>query len=111
MFTEYQMKRTHKTGTRYRAANGGAIENMGEGKLDMSLSTGEQRGFVFQVADKVTKPLGAVSRIIEKNHQVVFDKKGSYIRHKPSGAITWLKHENGVFVMEAYVNQARKSGF
>ena len=74
--------------------------------LNMRVDGNQKRGFVFQVADKVTRPLGSVSRMISKGNQVVFDSRGSYIYHRPTGAVTWLRQEDGVFVLDAWVERA-----
>mgnify|MGYP001200880737 FL=1 len=48
----------------------------------------------------VRKPLAAVSKIIDKNNKVVFDKDGSYILNKKTGRRIELLEERGTFVME-----------
>ena len=57
----------------------------------------------MQVAEKVTKPLGSVSRICAAGHRVIFDDDGSYIEHKETGVRTWLRQRDGIYVLEAWV--------
>ena len=58
----------------------------------------------MQAVTNLTKPLGAVSRIVEKGNRVVFDDI-SYIENKTSGERTYLRYEAGVFVLDAIVRR------
>ena len=100
---DYPLEQTPLTGTIYSAVDGGEIRNLGQRKLLLGLADGSMRGFQFQVTDKVTKPLGSVSRMIHKGNTVVFDESGSYIFNKPTGETTWLREKNGVFVLDAAI--------
>ena len=60
------------------------------------------RAMNLQVVD-VRKPLGSVSRICAAGHRVVFDDEGSYIEHKTSGEINWLREEGGNYMLDVWV--------
>ena len=49
----------------------------------------------------VHKPLAAVSKIVEKGNQVVFDKGGSYIENLNSGKRIYMQLEKGTYVIDA----------
>ena len=63
---------------------------------------GQLKGMTFQVA-KVSKPLGAVSRICDAGHTVVFKAGAGCIINDATGEQTWLRRENGVYVLDAWV--------
>ena len=103
-----------EAGLEYQSATGEAIPNLGEKELSLMLSDGSTRLMNFQVAKGVSKPLGSVSRICAAGHRVVFDDEGSFIEHKTTGQTTWLRQENGVYVLDAWLappTNDDKSGF
>lgn len=110
MFDDYETIQTNKTGYRYQAANGGQITNLGEKRLNLALENGDTRGFQFQVTDKVTRPLGAVSRITSKGNIVHFEMGNSYIQNKSTGEKHWLEESKGVYLLEADVKPAQGAG-
>ena len=63
------------------------------------------RQMTFQVA-KTTKALASVSKIVGNGNAVVFDSEGSYILNKQSGDVTWLREENGVYLLDMQVAPA-----
>ena len=62
---------------------------------------------VFQVA-RVNKPLLSVSKLIDGDMRVVFDKEGSYLYDKKNDNIVQIKRERGVFVPEAFTDKDPK---
>eukprot|EP00973_Karenia_brevis_P031592 4356404-Karenia_brevis.AAC.1 len=60
----------------------------------------------FQVCP-VTKALGSVSRMTKAGHKVVFsgeeDPEGSYIENQRTGSRTYMRLENGVYLMDVWV--------
>ena len=56
----------------------------------------------FDVAD-VTRPLGSVSKLVKKNHQVVFDEERSYIRNKKTGAEIDPREQQGLYFLDVWV--------
>ena len=92
-----------ESGLEYQSATGQPIRNLGEKKLNLMINDGSMRQMTMQVAEKVSKPLGSVSRICAAGHRVVFDDDGSYIEHKVTGQTSWLRQENGVYVLDAWI--------
>ena len=72
----------------------------------------------FVVTD-VTKPLAAVSAIVEAGNRVVFDKQGSFVQNTTTGERIELTCEKGTYTMEVDVDmigvcaadEADSSGF
>ena len=98
-----------KHGLRYKGASGNPIVNQGDKKIAFITDEGEQRDMLFQVCD-VTKPLASVSRICKKGHRVVFEDGCSYIENLYSGDVTWLREENGVYVMDIWLPPCGRQG-
>ena len=48
----------------------------------------------------VRKNLLAVSQLVDQDHEVVFSKKGSYIRHTPTGWKIDMVRRNGIFEID-----------
>ena len=63
----------------------------------------------MQVADTVTKPLGAVSRITSKGNRVVFEENDGYIENKTTGEKTWFVLKDDVYVLDAMVRPYSQS--
>lgn len=97
-----------RMGVTYIAANGSKIHNEGEQKIPFMTREGSWMEFVFQVA-KVNKPLLSVSKLIDSDMRVVFDKEGSYVYNKRTDDIVRIKRERGVFVLEAFVDKDPKT--
>ena len=91
------------TGAQYGTADGGIITNLGERTLVMDLQEGSTKGMLFQVGDKVTKPLGAVSRIADKGNRVVFEAGYGFIESVTSGDRTYFERKEDVYTLEALV--------
>ena len=105
MAKQYALKPSigSEAGVEYQSATGEPIPNLGEKSLNLFMPDGTTRIMTMQVAKGVSKPLGSVSRICSVGHRVVFDDEGSYIVHKDTGHITWLRQENGVYVLDAWI--------
>ena len=90
-----------RMGVTYVAASGTRTPNQGEQRVGFMTREGSWMEIVFQVA-RVNKPLLSVSKLIDSEMRVVFDKSGSYIYNKVTGDIVRIKRERGVFVLEAF---------
>ena len=86
------------------ASNGHRIANMGQQHVHFTTRDGVAAALMFQVA-KVNKPLCLVSKLIDDDMRVVFDKTGSYLLDKKTGEIMRIKRERGVFLLEAFVTR------
>ena len=100
---DYPLSAGMWTGSEYGTADGGVIRNLGERLLVMDVQNGATRGMQFQVGDKATKALGAVSRIADKGNRVVFEASHGYIQSKQNGACTYFDRKDDVYVMETIV--------
>eukprot|EP00973_Karenia_brevis_P035825 4944342-Karenia_brevis.AAC.1 len=60
----------------------------------------------FQICP-VTKALGSVSRMTKAGHRVVFNgeshPEGSYIENLTTGSRTYMRLENGVYLVDVWV--------
>ena len=103
-FPSYATKRTHKTGTTYRAAGGQKLENVGE-KRPHFRSGGVACSMAFQATTEVKKPLAAAAQLAAKGNRIVLDdaESDSFIENKKTGTRIPLKIENGVYMMEMLV--------
>lgn len=106
IFEDYPLQRTERTGVEYGAANGGKIKNLGEKVLGLSLRSGDQYGFRFQVGGTATKALGSTCRIVGQGNRVVHDPRGSYILNLNTGKVNWLRRNNGQLILDAVVKPA-----
>ena len=93
-----------RMGITYVAASGTRIPNQGEQRVPFMTREGSWMEIMFQVA-KINKPLLSVSKLIDSEMRVVFDKSGSNIYNKVTGDIVRIKRERGVFVLEAFTNE------
>ena len=97
------MSKYHKF---YQAANKTRIYNKGQKDIRAVTGNGTSVDITFQVADRITQPLGSVRRLCEAGNRVVFDKE-SYIENKGTGIKTPSQLRNGEYMMDLYV---RKDG-
>jgi hypothetical protein len=103
MATDVPIKDTpaSRAGLKYRAANGTAIDNLGEKSIQGITKQGKKVGMTFQVAD-VTKPLGAVRAMLAAGNKVVFESGNSYIQDKTRTIKTPIEERNGAFVFDIW---------
>eukprot|EP00973_Karenia_brevis_P096202 12431137-Karenia_brevis.AAC.1 len=106
--TQYEAVDTQKSlaGASYSGADGSKIPNLGERTINAVTEDGRDAMMRFQVCP-VTKALGSVSKMVKNGHRVVFDDpdtgEGSYILDRRTGRRTYLRQENGVFVLDVWV--------
>ena len=94
-----------RAGLEYTAAGGHKIANLGMCKPIIQTLDGSQYAMGFQVAG-VSKPLGAVSRIVGQNNEVVFRspaRGGSCIRNVNTGHTVPLRQSNGVYYLDVWM--------
>ena len=99
-----------RKGEHYTAANGGKIFNRGEKNVTLMSREGHLRSMRFTSCG-VKRALGSVSAICKQGHTMVFNgpdhPEGSYIHHLEIGDRMYMKHKDGVFVLDTKV--ARRS--
>ena len=84
-------------------ANSGVVRNEGEQYVQGRSEEGYDLELVFQISD-VGKTLLAVRKITAAGNRVVFDEEeGSYILHKPTGAITYIEKKRGTYSIPIWI--------
>ena len=99
-----------KSQAKYVAANGARMGNYGQKKVPFrTKGEGCLQAITFQVTD-VTKPLAAVSRIVEKGNVVQFGPKpeDNFIR-SPAGMKIPIRKERGTYVIDVEYDGAVSS--
>ena len=94
-----------RAGLQYTAAGGHKIQNLGMCRPVIQTTDGMTHSMAFQVA-AVSKPLGAVSRIVSAGNRVIFDDPntvGSYIQNRNTGKCTPLRQHNGVYYLDVWM--------
>ena len=91
-----------RDGLEYTGASGHKIPNLGMSRPAVYTKDGECNVMTFQLAS-ISKPLAAVSKIVGKNHRVVFDEPKSYIQCKSSGKKTYLRPSGGVYFLDVWM--------
>ena len=100
-------------GMGYAGADGSQIPNLGQRVVKAVMQSGHMTQMKFQVA-AVTKALGSVSKIVQNGGRVVFDSPeygGAYVMNKRTGNRSYLREENGVYVMDVWIPPNNSQGF
>jgi hypothetical protein len=98
--------------TRLEAANGTPIRQYGRKKIPFEVVETKRNGAMEFVVTDVTKPLAAVSAIVEAGNKVIFSKAGSYIENVATGERVNLKCERGTYSMDVQIDAvADEAGF
>ena len=95
--TDYPLIRAD--GRQLRGAGGHEIRSYGDRHVGLQGSDGRLRTLRCGVAD-VKKNLLAVSALVDQDHDVVFSKRGSYIKHVPTNWKVDMTRRNNVFEIE-----------
>ena len=86
-------------GASYKTADGSIVYDEGEKKIPVQSEDGSVR-YISCSSTGVHKILLAVSRLVEKGHEVVFSPKGNYIRHLATGKVIPVYENRGVYVIK-----------
>ena len=97
MATDYPLVRV--AGRKLLGADGSEITAYGDRHVGLSGSDGRTRVLRCGVAD-VRKNLLAVSQLVDQDHDVVFSRRGSYIKHVPTGWRIDMTRKKDVFEIE-----------
>ena len=95
--TEYPLVRVD--GRRLMGADGSEITAYGDRHVGLCGSDGRTRILRCGVAD-VRKNLLSVSQLVDQDHDVLFSKRGSYIKHVPTGWKIDMARRKDVFEIE-----------
>lgn len=96
-----------KKGLCYSNASGGRIRNYGKRRVTGRTEKGIAARMDIQVAD-VKRGLASIPRMVDEDNDIMFSKKGSYIRNNPTGTITPMRRDKGVYEFDLYVNRPRR---
>jgi hypothetical protein len=86
--------------TRLEAANGTPIRQYGKKRIPFEVNETRRCGEMDFIVTDVTKPLAAVSAIVDAGNRVVFCKEGSFIENIKTGENISLKCERGTYTMD-----------
>jgi hypothetical protein len=86
-------------GTSYRAANGQLVRDEGEKTIEVMAEDGSVRRLRC-TSTGVHRMLIAVSKLVEKGHEVYFGPKGSYLKHIASGRSLPVHLRRGVYTVK-----------
>ena len=92
--TDYPLIRVD--GRQLRGAGGDEIASYGDRHVGLCGSDGRTRTLRCGVAD-VRKNLLAVCQLVDQDHDVLFSKRGSYIKHVPTNWKVEMTRRNCVF--------------
>ena len=84
---------------RLRGAGGDTIHSYGDRHVGLCGSDGQVKTLRCGVAD-VKKNLLAVCQLVDAGHDVVFSRRGSYIKHVPTGWKIDMTRKGGSFMIE-----------
>ena len=98
-----------ESGTSYRAANGQLVQDEGEKIIEVMAEDGEVRRLRC-TSTAVHRMLLAVSKLVEKGHEVYFGPKNSYLKHLASGMTLPIHLRRGVYCIKLKkVNHVERS--
>ena len=109
----------HEFNKSYGACGGETVKNIGCKSVRFVSVTGEKHKYEFQIGDRITKPLLAVSKICETGKAVFFGPAptyDSYIIDDPScfvvsnGSKTFMNLENGTYNIRVHENTNKTQG-
>ena len=93
-----------RAGTKYRAASGHPVPDMGSRTFDAQTPRSQNRRLTCKVGP-VRKMLLSVNDMFSKGNRVVFDSQGSYVENVTTGDWTPIEQKNGMFIMKSWVKR------
>ena len=99
-----------RIGMKYVGAGGERIPNEGEVDFPFRTAEGHKQNVVFQIAE-VNKALCAVSYLVDRHNQVIFDKDEetgmdvSRMINKKTGKVIEMTRERNVWTIDAYIDE------
>ena len=105
MFPQVKIEQTDdsRNGKEYTAANGGRIKNEGQKIINFTTDEGEEKKMKVQIAE-VTRMLISASKVAKAGNYVSLDVTNPHIKNIKTGRITKLRHNNGIFLLDIWVN-------
>jgi hypothetical protein len=105
MFPRMKTEQTEdsRNGKEYTAANGGKIKNEGQKIIPFTTVEGQELKMKVQIAE-VTRMLISASKVANAGNIVNLDAKNPHIKNIKTGKVTKLRHKNGIFLLDIWVN-------
>ena len=109
-FNRIRSSKGSKAGVQYVSASSARIPNDGECNYHFQTKDGHKDNHVFQIAE-VNKALCAVSYLVHRNNQVIFDQDEatgldiSRIVTKKTGKIINMTREHNVWTIDAFIEE------
>ena len=95
-----------REGRSFFDASGGELKNLGEQELQVITDNGMATSMLFQLAEKVTRPLMSVSCICDKGNRVIFGRGGGVIQNLETGQEIPFERRGGIYVIGLWVRGA-----
>ena len=109
-FNKIRPSKGSRAGVHYVSASSARIRNEGECDFHFTTKDGHKENYTFQIAE-VNKALCAVSYLVDKHNQVIFDKDDatgldiSRIINKKTGKIIQMTRERNVWIIDAFIEE------
>ena len=109
-FNRIRPSKGSRAGVHYVSASSARIPNEGECDFHFTTKDGEKENYTFQIAE-VNKALCAVSYLVDRHNQVIFDKDDvtgldiSRIVNKKTGKTIQMTRERNVWTIDAFIDE------
>ena len=109
-FNRIRSSKGSRAGVHYVSASSARIPNEGECDFHFQTKDGQKENYTFQIAE-VNKALCAVSYLVDRNNQVIFDQDDltgldiSRIINKKTGKIINMTRERNVWTIDAFIEE------
>ena len=109
-FNRIRSSKGSRAGVHYVSASSARIPNEGECDFHFQTKDGQKENYTFQIAE-VNKALCAVSYLVDRNNQVIFDQDEvtgldiSRIINKKTGKIINMTRERNVWTIDAFIEE------
>ena len=91
-------------------ASGGELKNLGEQELNVVTDGGIQTSILFQLAEKVTRPLMSVSTICDRGNRVIFGRGGGVIQNIQTGQEIPFERRGGIYSIGFWIQGSQTPG-
>ena len=109
-FNRIRSSKGSRAGVHYVSASSARIPNEGECDFHFQTKDGHKDNYTFQIAE-VNKSLCAVSYLVDRNNQVIFDQDEvtgldiSRIINKKTGKIINMTRERNVWTIDTFIEE------
>ena len=92
-----------ESGENFRAANGTPIPNLGQKDVDFCVDEGYDCGITFQCAEKIDRPLIAVTQLCDAGNDVFLGKTSGKIVNQRTRKAIHLLRRGGTYILRMWV--------